>query len=148
MAKACAALCEKWCVWNAKGCVEPAPFSMEDMESLSAGQRQEFLAQLLIAEPLTKAAIEKMQSIYNFNEVKNCEILFRYLSSTVYMFLISFYYHHLLFKMATIMSESRVRRRRSTRNQICYFAGKNEICPTDFQVRMCFDVLKPCSFSC
>jgi len=79
LAKACAALREKWCDWNAKGCPEPAPFSSGDLDSLSAGQTQEFLAQLLIENPLSKAAIEKMQSLYNFNEVKNCEILFRWL---------------------------------------------------------------------
>ena len=74
------------------------------MDALSAGQKQEFLAQLLMEEPLSKTAIAKMQSVYNFNDVKNCEILFRYLSLKYHVLLLKSDYQHLLFKVVTIMS--------------------------------------------
>ena len=78
LAKVCADLCQKWCEWDSSGCPEPTPFTYQDITTISAGQIQEFLAELLIAEPLSVKAIQKMQLLYKFDDSKNCEILFRY----------------------------------------------------------------------
>lgn len=77
LAQACKDLCKKWSDWNESGCSLPVPFSAEDLKTLSPAQVQEFLAQLLLGPPLSSKAIETMQQLYSFNDVKNSEIKFR-----------------------------------------------------------------------
>lgn len=67
-------LCEKWTSWNSKGCPDPTPFTVDDLKLFSAGQIQEFLAELLDAPPLSAVAIEMMANLYNLKPVHNAEI--------------------------------------------------------------------------
>ncbi len=48
-AKGCQALKDKWVAWRD---AEPSPFSKADLDGFTAGQKIEFLALLLLEEPL------------------------------------------------------------------------------------------------
>ena len=78
MAKACLELSEKWSNWSDKGCPDPAPFSTEDLASLSLAQIQEFLSQLVLSEPLTVKAVKTMQELYKLDAVMNSEVRLRW----------------------------------------------------------------------
>jgi len=77
LAKVCQELCQRWIDWNSKNCADPCPFTSEDLKNFSPAQVQEFLAQLLLATPLSVQAVKVMQDKYNFNDIQNAEIKFR-----------------------------------------------------------------------
>ncbi|XP_063303243.1 leukotriene A-4 hydrolase [Pelobates fuscus] len=76
LANACIALGNKWV--EAKES-DLSSFSIEDLKDLSAFQKIELLTLLLLKEPLPVAHVKRMQEVYNFNDVKNSEIRFRWL---------------------------------------------------------------------
>ncbi|XP_062852198.1 leukotriene A-4 hydrolase isoform X2 [Trichomycterus rosablanca] len=76
LADACIALSQRWV--KAKD-ADLAGFSKEDIKDFSSHQLIEFLALLLLEEPLTLSHVKRMQEVYNFNSVKNSEIHFRWL---------------------------------------------------------------------
>ncbi|KAM4748205.1 leukotriene A-4 hydrolase [Rhinophrynus dorsalis] len=76
LANACIALSKKWV--EAKEC-NLSSFTAADLKDLSSHQQIEFLTQLLLEDPLPVSHVQRMQEVYNFNEVKNSEILFRWL---------------------------------------------------------------------
>lgn len=59
--------------------MDSIPLSAEDLRSLTPAQFEEFLSQLLLAKPLSEKAILAMQELYDFNNVQNAEIKFRYI---------------------------------------------------------------------
>lgn len=78
LAKTCQALLGKLCTWNEQGCPDSIPLTSEDLKALTPAQFEEFLSQLLLAKPLLERAIVAMQTLYDFNNVQNAEIKFRY----------------------------------------------------------------------
>ncbi|XP_053319083.1 leukotriene A-4 hydrolase [Spea bombifrons] len=76
LANACIALSKRWV--EAKEC-DLSSFSAEDLKDISSHQRIELLTLLLLQEPLPVSHVKRMQEVYNFNEVKNSEIRFRWL---------------------------------------------------------------------
>ena len=79
LATCCTDLCKEWCDWNSAGCPEPCPFSGSDLKTFSSGQIQQFLSELLIAEPLNPKTIDVMRPLYSFDSVRNSEIKMRWL---------------------------------------------------------------------
>ncbi|XP_021945137.1 leukotriene A-4 hydrolase [Folsomia candida] len=61
--------------WDA---VEPCPFSKGDLRKFFSQQITEFLAELL-EEEVSLSKVQAMQTVYDFNSYKNCEIRFRWL---------------------------------------------------------------------
>lgn len=55
----------------------PCPFKPEDINNMSSGQVQEFLAQLLEEKPLSLTKLQTMENTYKLNSVGNSEIYFR-----------------------------------------------------------------------
>ncbi|CAH1784371.1 unnamed protein product, partial [Owenia fusiformis] len=76
LADACTALAKKWSDASDE---DVSSFPASDLESLSSPQRVEFLAQLIMLPPLSKAKVEMMQKLYKFDDVKNSEIRFRWI---------------------------------------------------------------------
>ncbi|KAJ6656381.1 hypothetical protein lerEdw1_003884 [Lerista edwardsae] len=76
LSNACLALSQRWikATENDLDC-----FSSADIKDLSSHQLIEFLALLLLADPLPVSHVRKMQEVYNFNAVNNSEIRFRWL---------------------------------------------------------------------
>uniref|UniRef100_A0A8C5U0Y3 Leukotriene A(4) hydrolase n=1 Tax=Malurus cyaneus samueli TaxID=2593467 RepID=A0A8C5U0Y3_9PASS len=54
-------------------------FSSADLKEMSSHQIIEFLALLLLEEPLPLSHVQRMQEVYDFNAVNNSEIRFRWL---------------------------------------------------------------------
>ena len=79
LATCCTDLCKKWCDWNSSGCKDPYSFSTDDLKLFSPSQTEEFLAELLIIDPLNMKAIDVMRRLYSFDSVRNSEIKFRWL---------------------------------------------------------------------
>ncbi|XP_037396637.1 leukotriene A-4 hydrolase [Pygocentrus nattereri] len=76
LADACIALAQRW--QNAKD-ADLSGFSEADIKQLSSHQLIEFLALLLLEDPLPQSHVKRMQEVYNFNSVKNSEIRCRWL---------------------------------------------------------------------
>ncbi|KAM8973971.1 leukotriene A-4 hydrolase [Pelodytes ibericus] len=76
LANACIALSKKW-VQSTES--DLCSFSAADLDDFSSHQKIELLALLLLQEPLPVTHVKRMQEVYNFNEVKNSEIRFRWL---------------------------------------------------------------------
>lgn len=70
----CIELKNRWMEWDA---VEPCPFSKGDLRKFFSQQITEFLAELL-EEEVSLSKVQAMQTVYDFNSYKNCEIRFRY----------------------------------------------------------------------
>ena len=79
LVRVCTELCGRWSTWNTSGCAEPCPFTAEDLKSFNPGQVEEFLAELLTADPLSATAVNVMGRLYGFNSMRNAEIKFRWL---------------------------------------------------------------------
>ena len=86
MAKTCQALLKKLRDWNEKGCPETIPLTAEEFKALTHAQLEEFLSQLLLSTPLSEKAIVSMQDLYNFKNVQNAEIKFRYVARKIKRF--------------------------------------------------------------
>jgi len=70
----CTELAQKWI--NGK----EGDVSNSDVENFSSGQLQEFLDQLIMAEPLSEASLQKMETSYTkISKSKNSEVRFRWL---------------------------------------------------------------------
>eukprot|EP00118_Oscarella_pearsei_P010672 m.66744 g.66744 ORF g.66744 m.66744 type:complete len:616 (+) comp35408_c0_seq2:224-2071(+) len=80
LADACTALSKKWL--QAKES-EWSSFSAADIKDFSAGQKIEFLSQLLLEDPLPLGKLQAMETAYNFNAARNSEIHFRWLRMCV-----------------------------------------------------------------
>ncbi|KAL7882699.1 hypothetical protein SRHO_G00003570 [Serrasalmus rhombeus] len=76
LADACIALAQRW--QNAKD-ADLSGFSEADIKQLSSHQLIEFLALLLLEDPLPQSHVKRMQEVYNFNSIKNSEIRCRWL---------------------------------------------------------------------
>ncbi|XP_018602617.1 leukotriene A-4 hydrolase-like [Scleropages formosus] len=76
LADACTALCQRWKKASEE---DLANFSPNDLKAFSSHQLIEFLAQLLQEEALPLTHVKKMQEMYNFNNINNSEIRFRWL---------------------------------------------------------------------
>ncbi|KAG9490488.1 hypothetical protein GDO78_006041 [Eleutherodactylus coqui] len=76
LANACIKLSNKWTEAKEN---DLSSFTAADVKELSSHQQIEFLALLLLKDPLPVSHVKRMQEIYNFNDVKNAEILFRWL---------------------------------------------------------------------
>ncbi|XP_059089995.1 leukotriene A-4 hydrolase-like isoform X2 [Tigriopus californicus] len=74
LAKVCQELKDKWIQWNES---TPSPFKADDLKSFLAAQKEEFLALLMLEDPLSVKKLETMEAAYHLNDVNNCEI--RYL---------------------------------------------------------------------
>lgn len=72
----CTELAKRWIEWD--GCVT-TKFSPDDLTNLNALQKQEFLAQLLLAEHFPLSKVILMEEVYELNKFNNCEIRFRWL---------------------------------------------------------------------
>ncbi|XP_051156422.1 leukotriene A-4 hydrolase isoform X3 [Leptopilina boulardi] len=71
---ACIELAEKWINWDEKTAV---PFEKSDVNNLSASQREQFITVLFENNAtLSIKKLEKMQEIYDFDSVQNCDIKF------------------------------------------------------------------------
>lgn len=69
---ACIELAEKWINWDEKTAV---PFEKSDVNNLSASQREQFITVLFENNAtLSIKKLEKMQEIYDFDSVQNCDI--------------------------------------------------------------------------
>ncbi|OXA59860.1 leukotriene A-4 hydrolase [Folsomia candida] len=75
LADVCIELKNRWMEWDA---VEPCPFSKGDLRKFFSQQITEFLAELL-EEEVSLSKVQAMQTVYDFNSYKNCEIRFRWL---------------------------------------------------------------------
>ncbi|KAM4676140.1 leukotriene A-4 hydrolase [Discoglossus pictus] len=76
LANACIALSNRWV--KAKES-DLSSFSSDDLKELSSHQQIELLTLLLLEKPLSISHVKRMQEVYNYNEVKNSEIRFRWL---------------------------------------------------------------------
>ncbi|KAM9310953.1 leukotriene A-4 hydrolase [Gastrophryne carolinensis] len=76
LANACIALSNRWV--EAKES-DLSSFTTADVKQLSSHQQIEFLTLLLLKDPLPLSHVKRMQEVYNFNTIKNSEILFRWL---------------------------------------------------------------------
>ncbi|XP_006633419.1 leukotriene A-4 hydrolase [Lepisosteus oculatus] len=76
LADVCIALCQRWV--KAKE-ADLNAFTADDFKKLSSHQVIEFLALLLLEDPLPLSHVKRMQEVYNLNAVKNAEIRFRWL---------------------------------------------------------------------
>lgn len=76
LADACIALCHRWS--KAKES-DLSSFSAADIKEMSSHQLIEFLALLLLEDPLPLTHVQRMQAVYNFNAINNAEIRFRWL---------------------------------------------------------------------
>ncbi|XP_066561109.1 leukotriene A-4 hydrolase [Amia ocellicauda] len=76
LADACIALCQKWI--KAKE-ADLKSFSEADIKQLSSHQVIEFLALLLLENPIPLSHVKRMQEVYNLNAIKNSEIKLRWL---------------------------------------------------------------------
>lgn len=71
----CVALSDKWINWDEK---TTNPFSTQDLKDMSAEQKREFLTILHAGKAtLSVEKLKAMQSAYNFDAVKNCEIRYK-----------------------------------------------------------------------
>ncbi|XP_054843985.1 leukotriene A-4 hydrolase isoform X1 [Eublepharis macularius] len=76
LSNACVALSQRWIKANES---DLSSFSSADTKQMSSHQLIEFLALLLLENPLPVSHVRRMQEVYNFNEVNNSEIRFRWL---------------------------------------------------------------------
>ncbi|XP_069485449.1 leukotriene A-4 hydrolase [Ambystoma mexicanum] len=76
MSNACISLSQRWSKATES---DLGAFCAADIEALSSHQHIEFLALLLLEEPLPVTHVKRMQEVYSFNGVKNSEIRFRWL---------------------------------------------------------------------
>ncbi|NWZ05665.1 LKHA4 hydrolase, partial [Agelaius phoeniceus] len=76
LSNACIALSQRWI--QAKES-DLGSFSSADLKEMSSHQLIEFLALLLLEEPLPLSHVQRMQEVYNFNAINNSEIRFRWL---------------------------------------------------------------------
>ncbi|XP_053112798.1 leukotriene A-4 hydrolase isoform X2 [Hemicordylus capensis] len=76
LSNACLALCQRWIKATEH---DLCSFSSADIKDLSSNQLIEFLALLLLENPLSVSHVKQMQEAYNFNAVNNSEIRFRWL---------------------------------------------------------------------
>lgn len=76
LANACIKLSDRWS--EAKES-DLSSFTAADAKELSSHQQIEFLTLLLLKDPLPVSHVKRMQELYNFNSVRNSEILFRWL---------------------------------------------------------------------
>ncbi|KAK7476031.1 hypothetical protein BaRGS_00032738 [Batillaria attramentaria] len=66
--------------WQAASDADLSSFASSDLKDFSSLQIREFLALMLQAEaPLSVAKLERMESVYHLNEVRNSEIRFKWL---------------------------------------------------------------------
>jgi len=77
LAVPCQQLKERWVNW--KEATEECPFAAQDLKAFTSGQTIEFLAQLLEEKPLSIPKLEKMQQLYQLDNVQNSEIKFRWI---------------------------------------------------------------------
>lgn len=69
---ACMGLSDKWINWDEN---TSNPFTNQDLNDMISEQRREFLTILQASEAtLSVAKVQAMQSLYNFDAVKNCDI--------------------------------------------------------------------------
>ncbi|KAL8221710.1 UNVERIFIED_CONTAM: Leukotriene A-4 hydrolase [Gekko kuhli] len=76
LSNACVALSQRWIKANES---DLSSFNSADIEQMSSHQLIEFLALLLLENPLPLNHVRRMQEVYNFNAVNNFEIRFRWL---------------------------------------------------------------------
>uniref|UniRef100_A0A8B9GNB8 Leukotriene A-4 hydrolase n=1 Tax=Astyanax mexicanus TaxID=7994 RepID=A0A8B9GNB8_ASTMX len=76
LADACNALAQRWT--KAKD-ADLSGFSEADIKQLSSHQLIEFLALLLLQDPLPTSHVKRMQEVYKFNSINNSEIRCRWL---------------------------------------------------------------------
>ncbi|XP_053575222.1 leukotriene A-4 hydrolase [Bombina bombina] len=76
LANACNALSKRWTEAKESDLIS---FSSADLKNLSSHQIIELLTLLLLEKPLPVSHVKRMQEVYNFNDVKNSEIRFRWL---------------------------------------------------------------------
>lgn len=76
LADACISLCQRWSKAKAS---DLESFCVADLKDLSSHQLIEFLALLLIEDPLPLTHVQRMQEVYDFNAIQNSEIRFRWL---------------------------------------------------------------------
>ncbi|XP_062989817.1 leukotriene A-4 hydrolase [Elgaria multicarinata webbii] len=76
LSNACSALCQRWIKATESNLNS---FSSADIAEMSSHQHIEFLALLLLEDPLPVSHVRQMQQVYNFNAVNNSEIRFRWL---------------------------------------------------------------------
>ena len=77
LAVPCEKLMERWVKWDEVD--EECPFTPTDLEEFTTGQTIEFFALLLQGEPLSIVKLEKMQQLYQMNNVENSEIKFKWI---------------------------------------------------------------------
>lgn len=79
LAQACIELKDRWCAWDESGDAQKA-FPPEEFEALTPAQKIEFLAMLLdVQTKLSHKKLETMEQLYKLNDVRNCEIRFRWI---------------------------------------------------------------------
>ncbi|CAI5785765.1 leukotriene A-4 hydrolase [Podarcis lilfordi] len=76
LSNACVALSQRWVKATEN---DLGSFSSADIKELSSHQLIEFLALLLLENPLPVSHVRRMQEVYDFNAVNNSEIRFRWL---------------------------------------------------------------------
>ncbi|KAF7248515.1 Leukotriene A-4 hydrolase [Varanus komodoensis] len=76
LSNACVALSQRWIKATESNLNS---FSSADIREMSSHQHIEFLALLLLENPLPVSHVKQMQEVYNFNAVNNSEIRFRWL---------------------------------------------------------------------
>jgi len=65
--------------WNSWDESKECPFDGSELNSFSAGQKQEFLTTLTNGQQVSISKLEKMESLYKLNESGNVEIQFRWI---------------------------------------------------------------------
>ncbi|XP_042325511.1 leukotriene A-4 hydrolase [Sceloporus undulatus] len=76
LSDACVSLSQRWIKATES---DLSSFSSADIKELSSHQLIEFLALLLLENPLPVSHLRRMQEVYDFNAVNNSEIRFRWL---------------------------------------------------------------------
>uniref|UniRef100_A0A6J0VG73 Leukotriene A(4) hydrolase n=1 Tax=Pogona vitticeps TaxID=103695 RepID=A0A6J0VG73_9SAUR len=76
LSNACIALSQRWIKATES---ELCSFSSADIREMSSHQRIEFLALILLENPMPVSHVRRMQEVYDFNAVHNSEIRFRWL---------------------------------------------------------------------
>ena len=71
-------LADRWRKWSDDTSAD-CPFHQDDLKSFMSEQVTEFLNNLMVGDPLSLKAVEKLTEVYKFNESPNKEILFRWI---------------------------------------------------------------------